>query len=489
LCAIRKDIFEKYGCKSYIEGYSDSDDFAFAVDMLENDIPQFADLRISIPHDARYHNELMVGQKEPTLKLETSNGEIKIVGGAINGIQSLVYTPILICTPFNNEDQSIDMYIQSLLAIDYPKEFIDLVWVENDSVDKTWVMLQKYAKIIEKKGYRSFTLVQQDYGLKKFGKSTMRDFRDNAAGKNKVTEFSGRVERGKRLCKIYHYFFEQLKPDDEYIMFLFADVVVPMQIIKRYLEIFRDYRDAGWVGGVHHKRFPLHMRSRPEVSIVQAGVAGPLRRIAEPPYVAYVSDKWILEKQMRGEVVFEVAMVGHAWMMLPRIFAEGGRTGINTVEIIMPLIEKTWEMGLKVYCASDIYLQHISLDGKIYRRNLLEELEYHKKIQKDEKKQRELTIKLALVKRYMQDKDKNPENQLKQSEEDKKAVYSNLNLIEYLDFIDSHPDAKIPPRPASLTRKVVDPVSGHIIDQNEWDRLYGKWKKFIDEKTTELKKK
>jgi hypothetical protein len=83
-------------------------------------------------------------------------------------------------------------------------------------------------------------------------------------------------------------------------------------------------------------------------------------------------------------------MTGHAWMMLPEIYTKGGRTYINNVEIVMPLVEKIWELGLKVYCASDIYLQHISLDGKIYRRNLLEELEYHAKLLKDAKREMEI---------------------------------------------------------------------------------------------------
>jgi len=391
LCAIRRDIFEEHGCKSYIMPYYNSDDFAFAVDLAENCIPQFADLRVYIPHDARFHKDLFVGKKEPILIFEPKIGENQIVGGALNGIQSVAYVPILVCTPFNNEEQSIDLYIQSLLSIDYPKEFIDLIWVENDSVDNTWDMLQKYEKKIKNKyNYHSFTLVRQDYGLKKYGKSTVVDYTNNRAGKNKVQDMPDKIKRAKRLCSVYHYFFDQLKPEHKYIMFLFADVVVPMQTIKRYLEVFRDYPDAGWVGAVHHKRFPFHMRPRPEFPIGDYGVAGPLKRIDSKPFVAYVDDKWILDKQMHGQVVFEVGMTGHVWMMKPEIYTQGGRMEIDNVEIVFPIINKLWGMGLKVYCASDIYLQHISLDGKIYRRNLFEELECHATLLKDEKKHQEI---------------------------------------------------------------------------------------------------
>jgi len=399
LCAIRRDIFEKHGCKSYIMPDLNSDDFAFAVDLAEDCIPQFTDLRVYIPHDARFHKNLFVGKKGPILIFEPIEEKKQIVGGALSGIKCLTYVPILVCTPFNNEDQSIDLYIQSLLDIDYPKEMIDLVWVENDSVDNTWGMLQKYEKKIKNKyNYHSFTLVRQDYGLKKFGKSTVSDYINNRAGKNKVQTMTDKIERGKRLCKVYHYFFDQLKPEHKYIMFLFADVVVPMQTIRRYLEVFRDYPDAGWVGAVHHRRFPLHMCSRPDSPIDGYGIAGPLKRIDSKPFVAYVDDNWILDKQMHGQVVFEVGMTGHVWMMKPEIYTKGGRTGINNVEIIMPLIEKVWEMGLKVYCASDIYLQHISLDGKIYRRNLFEELECHANLLKDEKKQSEELNRIKLLK-------------------------------------------------------------------------------------------
>lgn len=51
--------------------------------------------------------------------------------------------PILIVTPFRNEDYSIPHYLRALKEIDYPKDLIDLYWLENDSSDKTLSMLQE----------------------------------------------------------------------------------------------------------------------------------------------------------------------------------------------------------------------------------------------------------------------------------------------------------------------------------------------------------
>jgi hypothetical protein len=154
-----------------------------------------------------------------------------------------------------------------------------------------------------------------------------------------------------------------------------------------------------------------------------------------------------------------------------------------------------WKMGLKVYCASDIYLQHISLDGKIYRRNILEEKELHEKIMYDEKHQYEVELKNELIKKYVCNHEEVSKVEIKKSTEEKKEqkidekkiepnplVQCDFILLEYLQFLKDHPYEKIPPRPSTPTLKVMDSITHHIIDQTKWDAAYGKWRKYIENK-------
>ena len=85
----------------------------------------------------------------------------------------------------------------------------------------------------------------------------------------------------------------------------------------------------------------------------------------------YPTDEEILKLQYSGKPIFECGMTGHAWMMRREVIINGARTGMSNVEIVEPLIRKMREMGYKVYCDSNVYLKHISLDGKIYRDGLM----------------------------------------------------------------------------------------------------------------------
>jgi hypothetical protein len=143
-------------------------------------------------------------------------------------------------------------------------------------------------------------------------------------------------------------------------------------------------------------------------------------------------------------------MTGHAWMVKPEIYWHGGKMELDDCEIVYPFIKKLWGMGLKVYCASDIYLKHISLDGKIYRNNLLEEVEKHRELR------------------------------LRTTKPVSEELKPETKYDEYLEYKKSIYPMRIPDRPSTETRKMRDPISRKIIDQKMWDELYGKWFKFIE---------
>ena len=444
---MRRDIFDAIGSKPYSSDCA-SDDIAFAIECCECNIPQFVDFRAWSFHSCLFHHKLNVGIKESEIIFEKRKTNMFPLdtSGILNAGD---YVPMLVCSPFNNEEQSITQFIAGMLAIDYPKDLMDVIWIENDSVDGTWENLQKWYRKL-KPLYHSLQLIQQDHGLKRLGKATISDFVNSQAGKNKLATLADRMQRGERLRDIYHFFFEQIdKERHKYVFFLFADVVVPPNIITRYLEVFKLYKDAGWVGGVHHKRFPYHIRPISTTHESIAGVAGPLMKSLSYPYIVYTTDEDILAKQVKGEPIFECAMTGHAWIVKPEIYWFGGKMELDDCEIVYPFIKKLWSMELKVYCASDIYLKHISLDGKIYRNNLLEEVEKHAQIKSQKSEEVE--------------EKKKPDNDYDEYLEYKKSIYP-LRILD---------------RPLTEARRNYDPLSQKIINQTQWDELYGKWSAFI----------
>jgi GT2 family glycosyltransferase len=274
---------------------------------------------------------------------------------------------ILICSPFNNEDHSIDQYVESLLALDYPKELIDLVWIENDSNDTTWEKLQKhYEEIKVKYNYHSFELYQKHYGLERFGKLTQAQANQRyTSGKNNLENMGEAIMRAQRLCDVYHFLFSHLTKEHDYFMVFMSDALPPSNVILRYLEVFDLKKDAGWVGGVHHQRYPRHGK-----------LAAPLFLGAEKGNrggsgVKYISDKE-LSDMAKNDPIIECLITGHVFMIKPKVIFDGARMSVQGYDIVVPFTDKIREMGLKVYCATDIYLRHISLDGKIYRNSLNE---------------------------------------------------------------------------------------------------------------------
>ena len=74
---------------------------------------------------------------------------------------------VLIVTPFRNESHSVKHYLNAINKITYPKKLIDLVWVENDSSDDTFELLEAN----QPTGFHYFQLRRVNlYGLNKVKK-------------------------------------------------------------------------------------------------------------------------------------------------------------------------------------------------------------------------------------------------------------------------------------------------------------------------------
>lgn len=272
---------------------------------------------------------------------------------------------IVICTPFCNEEHSIPLYMEGLLKIDYPKELIDLVWLENDSIDNTKKLLDDwFAKIKSEYHYHSFNYISKSYGTKAI--KIQIDQKSVRAGKNILQTQKERNYQAKKMIEIFNYFFsltEKFKCD--YFLMYMADAVPPPNVIKRYLETFKQVSDAGWVGGVVPRR-EIH-RSWKRFQYLES----PWILRKKTRRMLLVKPERILGMIQKGKNILEVGLTGHVFMIKNAILSNPMvRANLHSEEIVIPLIFKLWDMGYKVYCINDIFIKHICLDGKIHKHSL-----------------------------------------------------------------------------------------------------------------------
>ena len=241
---------------------------------------------------------------------------------------------ILILTPFRNESHSFSLYLESLYGLNYPKKLIDVFWLENDSSDDTLRMLEKgqYETPLNSVILKSINIL-------------------GAVKKRRPGRYVKDIRRGKgrRLPPWYVIWNDNFLPliresDADYVLCWYADLVAPSNVITEYLKVFEKHKDAGWVGGAMHRRYPYH------------------EELAFPRPFNLAKSKEIIE----------VPYIGHCWMC-PR--SALGQTELSPIspttrDIHQSLIFDLHNQGLKVYYQPSVYLQHISTDGKIYKHEI-----------------------------------------------------------------------------------------------------------------------
>lgn len=252
---------------------------------------------------------------------------------------------ILLGTPFKNDDHAIPTYVKSILTLDYPKSLIDVVWIENDSVDQTWPMLQSHYKELLKQPYRSFRLIQKSYGFRRPKNPPGSYFRDVWPGEGGNLKLWG--ESGKNFITVHNFLFSLLK-DQEYFMLHLADAISPPDTIRRFLKVFESNSDAAWVGGVNHRRYPRQN---------QIGCPWSLN-------LKIMSESAIPNK------VFECGFTCHVFLIKREVLDRGARISFNWSECYIPFSNMIRQMGYKCYCDPAVYLKHVSTDGKIHRHSL-----------------------------------------------------------------------------------------------------------------------
>jgi len=237
----------------------------------------------------------------------------------------------LIVTPFRNEDHSVPYYLKALKAVNYPKDLIDLYWLENDSSDKTLSML-KAAK--DGMPFKSTTLESVNIlgALKK----------QKPGGYWKDIGHSSK--RREAWLAIWNKYFFPLakKVKHKYILFWYADALAPPNVITEYLKVFAKY-PAGWVGGKMRRRFPRYgavLSPWPEKLATQ--------NLKQPT---------------------ECTLTGHIFMIPREPLCKCKFYSVAT-EMHLSIIRGLADQGLKVYYQPTVFIKHVSTDGKIYGESL-----------------------------------------------------------------------------------------------------------------------
>jgi len=234
---------------------------------------------------------------------------------------------VLIISPFRNEDHSVSHYVESLKRLDYPRELVEVYWLENDSTDDTLRLLKEAQPTIPFETTLNSIVILG--GVKK----------EPPGGYWKDLRYgSPRVDAWMVIWNdIFFPLIREKKQD--YVLMWYADAVPPPNVIHEYLKVFEEC-PAGWVGG-----------SLP-------------RRVPHPQIRSDVESPWPIEI-VGIDKVTRCRLTGHVWMM-PREAASECTLYLTPPEIHLSIIECLEKKELFVYYQPSVYIQHVSTDGKIH---------------------------------------------------------------------------------------------------------------------------
>lgn len=415
---------------------------------------------------------------------------------------------ILVCCPFNNEAHSMKLFMKSLVKIDYPRELIDLVLFENNSTDATWERLVRHHRRLKKLNWHSVTLYRKTDG-ELFPKLKHRDFAKPLLVRKRGKKaqlmppiYSGKhlvwgkqvFARAKNVRNMYYFLFNLLKPEHDFFMMMMTDMMYPPNILKRYVEVMEKFSDAGWVGGCHHRRFPTHTIIAAPYIFAKHPIKRTLKYISVYQNVREPTPLEIIMARRKSGLIFEVFMTGHGFMLRPEIVKRYGQNidTVSQIEIVTPIITSMWKAGYKVYCASDIYQKHISLDGKVYVHELFSMKNKKALLHHWEKSLSEgIANKDRLAKKIKIKTPTTPEHYAKtyfsqevqeQLKEKVEEYEEEIEFEGYRKFVTTclRHNSQIPDRPKSDTGTVFDRMSNRSLTAKDWDAIYGRWRKFIE---------
>lgn len=132
---------------------------------------------------------------------------------------------VLVLTPLKDASAFLPGYLDSLRALDYPREAISLGLLEGDSKDTTPELLQHVLPRLEAE-YRRVTLVRRDFGLQLAG-----------------PRWEAGIQRRRRsvLAKVRNQLLSRALVDEEWVLWLDVDVTdYPADLVQRLLGTRKD---------------------------------------------------------------------------------------------------------------------------------------------------------------------------------------------------------------------------------------------------------
>lgn len=236
---------------------------------------------------------------------------------------------ILIISLFRNEEHSIPQYLAAIQKLRYPPELIDLYWLENDSSDNTLNLLKEAQP---KMPFNSTTLKSIEI-LGPVKKRVAGGYiKDIGYGEGQV----------KPWLVIWNEYLTPLIRESkaDYVLCWWADAIPPRNVIMYYLRVYKKYPDAGWVGGKMYRRYPKH-------------------NVILSPWPETLFD---------SKEITRCKMTGHVWMM-PREAVAKCNFYRKGRDMHMSLVLDMEKLGLHSYFDPQVFIHHISNDGKVWFAN------------------------------------------------------------------------------------------------------------------------
>ena len=157
------------------------------------------------------------------------------------------YPAVTIAVPCFNEEKTVEKTLQSLLSINYPKDRISILVVDDGSTDNTWNIISKFAQLarttdgVQSGGHQNIQIFRKENG----GKYTALNF----ALKHTETDFFGGLDADsfadpESLVRIMSYFEKDSG----------AMAVAPAVLVYNPKKIIQNAQRAEYQMGVYLKK-------------------------------------------------------------------------------------------------------------------------------------------------------------------------------------------------------------------------------------------
>ena len=227
---------------------------------------------------------------------------------------------IMIAAPVRNRAWILTRYLDAIIRLDYPKEYISLLWIANDCQDDTFSILQTWERILSPMGYADVAVCSVDTG------------RTESEYKGKIRLAGPRHRAYPILANLRNIIREvAIAQDVDYLLSVDSDIILHPDTLKRLLN-----HRVGSVAALIDNGFGTYN------------------------YLSYneTKNKFYRERESPSKSIFPVGLTGACCLYSKKSLIEGhffvGRTGEDEG---MALSLKS--AGIQMYVDGTLKLEHI----------------------------------------------------------------------------------------------------------------------------------